>query len=116
MCCTDCSFFRHIQFGLAKLLGPHFCLLGARCSPASAIAKLKEWVADEHGRQTRLAGELGTSRQRVNGWFLGTPQPTLAMWIKIRAFLQKTSNQAEVRVRIPTLTAPRSKTRGGKGG
>ena len=83
MCCTDCSLFRHIQFGLAKLLGPHFCLLEARCSPASAIAKLKEWVADEHGRQTRLAGELGTSRQRV---FLGTPQPTLAMWIKIKAF------------------------------
>lgn len=54
------------------------------------ISQLKVWMKDEDRTEAYLAKKLGISKQRLNGWMLGTSRPNLEASSKSRSFYGKT--------------------------
>jgi transcriptional regulator with XRE-family HTH domain len=53
------------------------------------ISQLKVWMKDEDRTEAYLAKKLGISKQRLNGWMLGTSRPNLEAFLQIKEFLRK---------------------------
>jgi hypothetical protein len=54
---------------------------------AKLLNELREWCEQEHGRQTEVAQILGVDHRRLYDWFSGRISPTLAVGLRIQAFL-----------------------------
>jgi len=55
---------------------------------AKLMNELRDWCAQEHGRQAILAKALGVTRQHVHAWIAGEITPNLGNGLRLKAFLQ----------------------------
>src|SRR5947209_2655721 len=55
---------------------------------ARLLNELREWCAQEYGRQAQVARILGVNRRRISDWFSGRILPSLATGLKIQNFLR----------------------------
>jgi DNA-binding transcriptional regulator YiaG len=51
------------------------------------LNELRAWCEAEYGRQAEVARILGVDNRRVNDWFSGRIDPSLAVGLRIQAFL-----------------------------
>jgi transcriptional regulator with XRE-family HTH domain len=49
---------------------------------------LKTWCEGSHGRRTQIAKAIGVDRRRITDWLSGRVLPSLAMGLRVRAFLE----------------------------
>jgi hypothetical protein len=52
------------------------------------LSDLKKWCDGERGRKTTIARAIGVDRRRVTDWLRGRVLPSLAMGLRVRAFLE----------------------------
>jgi len=55
---------------------------------AELLDELQVWCEQERGRQAQVARALGVNRRRLYDWFSGRISPTLAVGLRIQAFLK----------------------------
>jgi transcriptional regulator with XRE-family HTH domain len=52
------------------------------------LGDLKKWVKGARGRQSQVARVIGVDPRRVGDWLSGRVLPSLAMGLRVRAFLE----------------------------
>ena len=53
------------------------------------LSGLRAWAEAKHGRQKELAEAMGVTENTISHWLGGRKRPSLAMFFKLKAFLQK---------------------------
>jgi hypothetical protein len=52
------------------------------------LSDLRKWCDAEPGRRQLIARAIGVDRRRVTDWLTGRTLPSLAMGLRVRAFLE----------------------------
>jgi transcriptional regulator with XRE-family HTH domain len=53
------------------------------------LNELRDWCAEERGRQAQIAESLDVSRGLVNDWLTGRREPGTNEYLALRAFLKR---------------------------
>ncbi|MBV9999940.1 MAG: helix-turn-helix transcriptional regulator [Verrucomicrobia bacterium] len=60
---------------------------------AKLLGEVREWCEEKYGRRIELANALGVKPSRITDWLNGRTEPSLAIGLKLIAFLKARQSQ-----------------------